>query len=73
MTQDEAKETYRQAWMAWCMTQDPVRKQQMEKLMDDAQLSIAKSPKDPEWEAFAKSLPGFLEFWQGWAQDQIEP
>lgn len=64
MTTDEAKEVYRQAWVAWCITQNPARKQQMEQLMDDAQVFIAKSPKDPEWGAFAQTLPGFLEFWQ---------
>lgn len=65
MTKEEAKEVYRQAWTAWCLTQDPVRKQELEEQMDAVQSTIAYGP-GPEWDEFAASLPGFLEFWGRW-------
>ena len=65
VTKDEAKKAYRQAWLGWCLTQDPTRKLELEQRMDDLQPRITRGP-GPEWEEFTKSLPGFIEFWEGW-------
>jgi len=66
MTKSEAKEYYRQLWRSWCMTQDPDRKRDLEVRMDSAQILIAKRP-NSEWLEFIETLPGFVEFWSGWA------
>ena len=70
MTSDEAKEAYRQAWMGWRLTQDPERKRKLEQQMDAVQPIITPRP-GPEWDEFTKSLPGFLEFWQGWHEKTV--
>jgi len=72
VTKDEAKEAYRQAWLGWCLTQDPARKHELEQQMDDLQPRIARGP-GPEWQAFAKTLPGFFEFWENAYEKCVGP
>lgn len=62
MSQAEAKEAYRSAWSSYCLCQDPGQKLEFEKLMDSLQPKICRGP-GPEWQAFAETLPGFLELW----------
>lgn len=64
MTSDEAKEVYRNAWMQWCLCQDPTEKEKFEVLMDGAQSSITPRP-GSVWDAFKETLPGYNEFWAG--------
>ena len=59
-----AEDCYRVAWHTWLTTQDDKTRQAMQQLMDDLQPSIASCPNDPRWGCFAKSLPGFLDFWE---------
>jgi hypothetical protein len=70
MTQDEAKEAYRQAWLGWCLATSSSSKQVLEKRMDSLQSSITRGP-GPEWQAFVETLPGFVEFWENWRDDTI--
>lgn len=62
MSPAEAKERYRTVWSSYCLCQDELQKRELEKLMDDLQPRICRGP-GPEWQAFAETLPGFLEFW----------
>lgn len=71
MTKDEAKEAYRQAWLGWCLATTQETKFICEQRMDGLQSSIARGP-GPEWQAFVETLPGFIEFWEGWQEDQVE-
>lgn len=68
---EEAKEQYRAAWTSWCLSQDLTQKRELEKLMDSLQSQISSGP-GPEWQAFAKTLPGFLEFWNRWGDEMKE-
>lgn len=63
MTPEQAKEVYRSAWASWLLTSDQTLKEELEKVMDSMQPRIARGPRDPAWKEFARSLPGFLEFW----------
>lgn len=67
----EAKEQYRSTWTTYCLCPDPVQKRALEKLMDSLQPQICLGP-GPEWKAFAKTLPGFLEFWDRWHLEVTE-
>jgi len=68
MSPDEAKEAYRKAWGAYCLTGLNLEKKQMlEELMDDLQPKICRGP-GPEWDAFVQTLPGFLEYWARWQE-----
>ena len=59
----EAESQYRAAWTSYVLTRDPGERRSLEVLMDFLQPSIAYSPKDPRWGAFADSLPGYREHW----------
>lgn len=65
MTKEEAKDAYRQAWTGWCLATTPSTKRALERQMDSLQSSITRGP-GIEWQAFAETLPGFIEFWEGW-------
>lgn len=65
MTRETASEIYRGAWSAWLLTSRERDKLRLQVLMDSVQPVIALSPKDPAWQAFASTLPGFLDFWSG--------
>jgi len=71
MTKDQAKEAYRQAWLGWCLASTQESKQMFEQRMDSLQSWIARGP-GPEWQAFAETLPGFIEFWENWQADAVE-
>jgi hypothetical protein len=60
---EQAKSQYRAAWAAFLLETDPLRRRELEKLMDEAQPSIATGPSDPAWKAFVGTLPGFKAFW----------
>ena len=59
----EAEEVYRAAWHQYVLTSDEGTKRVLEKVMDGAQVKIAVGPKDPRWQAFIDTLPGYREFW----------
>jgi hypothetical protein len=67
VTEAEARETYRVAWMKW-QRAGADEKRHLEKVMDACQRHIARSPRDPKWKEFAESLPGYLEFWEAFRQ-----
>jgi len=71
MSPAEAKEQYRTVWTSWCLCQDQTQKRGLEQLMDDLQPRICRGP-GPEWQAFAETLPGFLEFWNRWGSEMEE-
>jgi len=71
MTQDQAKEAYRQAWMSWCLARTPERKHVCERRMDIFQPYITPGP-GVEWQLFAESLPGFVEFWESSVKNVAE-
>ena len=71
MSPDEAKEQYRATWSAYCLCTGPKQKRELEMLMDDLQPQICEGP-GPEWDAFTKTLPGFLEFWGRWSSEMMD-
>lgn len=71
MTKEEAKQAYRDAWASFCLTQDPAVKEQLGRTMDMLQSKICRGP-GPEWDAFAQTLPGFLQFWNRWGAEMEE-
>ena len=66
-----ARQAYREAWSAYCLTKDPKKKRELEECMDALQPQIAPGPNE-EWMAFARSLPGFLAFWNRWHEEVTE-
>lgn len=71
MTVEEAKRAYREAWSSYCLTSDPEKRQELERVMDSLQPKIAPGPNEA-WKTFAKSLPGFVEFWDRWHRESTE-
>jgi len=71
MTKTEAKEAYRQAWLGWCLATKRESKELFEQRMDSLQSSITPGP-GAEWQAFVETLPGFIEFWEGWKESTIK-
>lgn len=69
--QAQAKTVYRQAWASWCLTKKDAHKHKMERLMDDMQERIAPGP-GVVWETFARSIPGFIEYWESWHEESLE-
>ena len=62
----EAMLQYRFAWAKWKRATTREEQEIYEVEMDRLQPFIARGP-GPEWKAFAASLSGFLEFWEGLA------
>ncbi len=54
---------YRAAWSAYLFANERTTREALESTMDSLQPLIAERANTPEWESFAKSLPGFLEHW----------
>ena len=48
-----------------------LRKRVFEQRMDAFQPLICRGP-GPEWQAFAESLPGFVEFWEGSLETHVK-
>jgi hypothetical protein len=68
MSIEEAQEVYRAAWTSYLMCRDPKDKKEIEQVMDAAQPFCVESGRPgPEWEAFIDTLPGFRDFWDGFA------
>lgn len=70
MNKQSAQRIYRDAWNTFRLTTDETIQDACKEAMDTIQPHCCESGRpDPEWEAFAESLPGYMEFWQSWAQD----
>jgi len=65
-TAAEAK--YAAQWAAFCATYDESERIACQALMDSLQETIALAPDDPRWPEFTKTLPGYDEFWAGYAE-----
>jgi hypothetical protein len=65
LSPDKARQVYREAWERWCASNDQEEMARLEKVMDGCQNFIANGPDDPQWREFAASLPGYLEWWEG--------
>jgi len=65
MRKQDAQFAYRAAWAAFVLTVDQRKRMPLMRLMDDVQPDCVDSRgPGPEWEAFAASLPGFVEYWK---------
>jgi hypothetical protein len=58
-----AESIYRDAWYCWLFNSCPKEKAILEQVMDEQQPKIGTNPKDPRWQRFADSLPGYRAFW----------
>jgi len=80
ITKEEARSIYRAAWMEYCLTSDEERKLELEGIMDGVQGAcvgqegMPKGRKEAmeyirEFNAFGATLPGFMEFWNGFRSE----
>lgn len=59
-----AMQGYRTAWLHYCETYDDCERKKLEKEMDKYQEMIADGPRDPVWQKFIHTLPGYVEYWE---------
>lgn len=57
-----AEAAYRSAWGQWLMTREENRRHYLEDLMDTMKIFIGRGPRDPKWEDFIASLPGYEQY-----------
>lgn len=67
MRREEAEVAYRDAWGRRKLSIG-LERQRLETEMDRLQLLIADGPKDPRWQAFIDTMPGYREFWRAEAK-----
>lgn len=60
-----AERGYRAAWNQRCLAINDRARWVAERSMDGLQPFIGRNPNDPRYYWFVRSLPGFLEFWDG--------
>jgi hypothetical protein len=63
LTSATAAEIYRSAWSSWLLVPRERDKLRYQALMDSVQSTIARGPRDPVWQAFIDTLPGFRDYW----------
>ena len=59
-----AENGYRAAWVQWCLATNVNARASAEKCMNELQSAIGRSPKDPRYFWFVRSVPGLLGFWE---------